>query len=76
MSTEWQKSFRTSVKSPKSVVRRGGEKAPFWGSCQEYILDKTSPDTPFGQCLQGFRVLKKVVTMTCTISAFCAKIFK
>ncbi len=28
----------------------------FWRACQEYILDKTDPDTPFDQCLQGFRV--------------------
>jgi hypothetical protein len=48
----------------------------FLGTCQEYILDNKAPDTCFGQCLQGFRVLKKVVTMTCTVSAFCAKIAK
>jgi hypothetical protein len=52
------------------------EKPAFLGACQEYILDKQATGTRFGQCLQGFRVLKKVVTMTCTISAFCAKIVK
>jgi hypothetical protein len=53
-------------------LKRGG----FWGICQEYILDKRAPDTRFDQCLQGFRVLKKGVIMTCTNSAFYAKIFK
>jgi hypothetical protein len=53
---------------------RGGgavKKPGFLGACQEYILDKKAPDTHFGQCLRGFRVLKKVAIMTCTISAFC-----
>jgi hypothetical protein len=44
----------------------------FLAPCQEYMLDKTARDTRFDQCLQGFRVLKKVVIMTCTKSAFCA----
>jgi hypothetical protein len=39
---------------------------------QEYILDKTPPDTRFCQYLQGFRVLKKGVIMACTNSAFYA----
>jgi hypothetical protein len=47
--------------------------SPFFDVCQEYILDKTAPDTRFDQCLQGFRVLKKGVTMACTNSALCAK---
>jgi hypothetical protein len=50
------------------------KKPAFLGCCQEYILDKEAADTRFGQCLQGFRVTKKVVIMTCTISAFGAKI--
>jgi hypothetical protein len=50
----------------------GGEKARFMGCCQENILDKQAPDTRFGQCLQGFRVIKKVATMACTNSALCA----
>jgi hypothetical protein len=58
--------------SMKSVVKNPA----FLGACQEYILDKVAPDTRFDQCLQGFRVLKKVVIMACTVSAFCAKIFK
>ena len=45
---------------------------PISGVCQQYILDKQEPDTRFDQCLQGFRVLKKGVTMTCTISAVYA----
>jgi hypothetical protein len=45
----------------------------FFAPCQEYILDKKAPGTRFDQCLQGFRVTKKVVIMTCTLSAFCAK---
>ncbi len=48
--------------------------AGFLGVCQEYILDKQAPDTRFDQCLQGVRVLKISVTMTCTLSALCAKI--
>jgi hypothetical protein len=52
------------------------EKTCFLGACQEYILDKEASDTRFDQCLQGFRVLKKGVTMACTISAFCAKIIQ
>jgi hypothetical protein len=55
-----------------SVVK----KALFPGACQEYILDKEAADTRFDQCLQGFRVLKKVVIMTCTNSAFYAKILQ
>jgi hypothetical protein len=55
-----------------SVVK----KALFPDACQEYILDKEAADTRFDQCLQGFRVLKKVVIMTCTKSAFCAKILQ
>jgi hypothetical protein len=65
-----------SVKSLKSVVGWGSERAMFLGACQQYILDKQAPDTHFGQCLQGFRVVKKPPTMGCTISAFCAKIVK
>jgi hypothetical protein len=44
----------------------------FLDACQEYILDKKTPDMRFDQCLQGFRDLKKAATMACTISAFCA----
>jgi hypothetical protein len=40
------------------------------------ILDNKAPGTRFGQCLQGFRVIKKVPTMGCTISAFYAKILQ
>jgi hypothetical protein len=49
------------------------EKSPVLGVCQEYILDNKPPDTRFVQCLQGFRVIKKVATMACTNSAPCAK---
>jgi hypothetical protein len=42
------------------------KKALFFGSCQEYILDKEAPDTRFAQCLQVFRVEKKPPTMGCT----------
>jgi hypothetical protein len=52
------------------------KKPGFLASCQENILDKSARDTRFDQCLQGFRVIKKAATMACTISAFCAKIFK
>jgi hypothetical protein len=48
------------------------KKARFLCLRQEYILDTTPPDTHFCQCLQGFRFLKKGVTMACTNSAFCA----
>jgi hypothetical protein len=50
------------------VVKKG----PVFGACQEYILDTKAPDTRFDQCLQGFRVFKKVVIMTCTIYAVYA----
>jgi hypothetical protein len=36
------------------------------------ILDTKGPDTRFYQCLQGFRVFKKAVIMTCTKTALCA----
>jgi hypothetical protein len=36
------------------------------------ILDNTPFHPHFGQYLQGFRVFKKVVIMTCTKSALCA----
>jgi hypothetical protein len=55
-----------------SVVK----KALFPGACQEYILDKTAPDTHFTQCLQGFRIPKKLSTMTCTNSALHAKLLQ
>ncbi len=48
------------------------KKRVFLGAGQESILDKKAPDTPFDQCLQGFRILKKPPTMSCTILAFCA----
>ena len=48
----------------------------FLSVCQEYILDTTTPDTHFHQCLQAFRVLKIYVTVTCTLSASCATMQK
>jgi hypothetical protein len=36
------------------------------------ILDTKGPDPRFHQYLQGFRVFKKVVIMTCTKSVLCA----
>jgi hypothetical protein len=38
------------------------------------MLDRKVPNMRFDQCLQGFRVLKKVVIMTCTKSALYAKL--
>ena len=55
-------------KAPGRIMKKPG----FLGACQEYILDNKAPGARFGQCLRGFRVLKKVVIMTCAISAFCA----
>jgi hypothetical protein len=52
------------------------KKSCFWGACQEYIIDNKAPGARFDQCLRGFRVLKKSVMMTCTISTLCAKILK
>ena len=48
------------------------KKAGFWGVCQEYILDKTAPDTRFDQCLQGFRVENLSVLRRCQNSALSA----
>jgi hypothetical protein len=47
-------------------------KKPCFAPCQEYILDRKAAGTRFDQCLQGFRVLKIVVIMTCTKSAIYA----
>jgi hypothetical protein len=65
-----KKSFAASCNSwcGGVMVKKPG----FQGACQEYILDTKTTDTRFGQCLQGYRVFKKVVTMTCTNSAFYA----
>ena len=40
------------------------------------ILDNKAADTRFDQCLQGFRIIKKAPTMSCTISAVCAKLLQ
>jgi hypothetical protein len=66
------------VKPDNEKVILGGvvKKSGFWAACQEYILDNKAPDTRFVQCLQGFRVITKLPTMGCTLSAFCAKIFE
>jgi hypothetical protein len=56
------------------AIRVHPGKKPFFAPCQQYILDREAPDTRFDQCLQWFRVLKKVVIMTCTKSAFYAKL--
>jgi len=77
------RAISSAVVSTKVEAFGGGGCVPlrqtipgFSRSCQEYILDKEAPDTRFDQCLQGFRVLKKVVTMTCTNSAFCANLLQ
>jgi hypothetical protein len=42
----------------------------------EYILDKKAPDTRSGQCLQGFRALKKPSIMEGGFSTLCVKMRK
>jgi hypothetical protein len=57
---------------PEQVIQyQWRQKAPFCGLSRN-ILDTKGPDTRFHQYLQGFRVLKKVVIMTCTKSALYA----
>ncbi len=64
--------------SPQRAVCEGRcvKHGLFLSVCQEYILDTTTPDTHFHQCLQAFRVLKIYVTVTCTLSASCATMQK
>jgi hypothetical protein len=49
-----------------------GGKDRFLGHRQENILDTEAPGTRFDQCLQGFRILKISVIMTCTNSSLYA----
>jgi hypothetical protein len=66
--TTWQRATLSQKKWLFLVVK----KSPFWGGSQKNILDKKAPGALFGQCLQGFCVIKKPPTMGCTISALCA----
>jgi hypothetical protein len=58
------------------LIPRHQQKAWIFSACQEYMVDKKAPDTRFDQCLQGFRVLKKLPTMGCTVFPVYAKILE